>query len=307
MKVLIAEDNVILSRNLAKNISDWGYKVITARNGSEAWNCILKENIRLAILDWMMPGIDGITLCRKIRKELPTKKSEYVYIILLTGKNKQDEIIEGLSAGADDYMIKPANLFELKVRLMNGSRIIDLEDKRILLATTDSLTDLWNRRKIFEIFEEELDRGTREHFDVGAIMIDIDNFKQINDNFGHAAGDRVLKEVAFRLKHALRLYDKIGRYGGDEMLIVLPNCGQINMTVIAERLRQVICSKKINTNTGDLEITISLGGASTQSLKEISLDKLLESSDKALYLAKRRGRNCSVVTEQENRSNDKSS
>ncbi len=307
MKVLIAEDNVILSRNLAKNISDWGYKVITARNGSEAWNSILKENIRLAILDWMMPGIDGITLCRKIRKELPTKKSEYVYIILLTGKNQQDEIIEGLSAGADDYMIKPANLFELKVRLMNGSRIIDLEDKRILLATTDSLTDLWNRRKIFEIFEEELDRGTREHVDVGAIMIDIDNFKQINDNFGHAAGDRVLAEVAFRLKHALRLYDKIGRYGGDEMLIVLPNCGQINMTVIAERLRRVICSKKINTNAGDLEITISLGGASTQSLKEISLDKLLESSDKALYLAKRRGRNCSVVTEQENRSNDKSS
>lgn len=307
MKVLIAEDNVILSRNLAKNISDWGYKVITARNGSEAWNSILKENIRLAILDWMMPGIDGITLCRKIRKELPTKKSEYVYIILLTGKNQQDEIIEGLSAGADDYMIKPANLFELKVRLMNGSRIIDLEDKRILLATTDSLTDLWNRRKIFEIFEEELDRGTREHVDVGAIMIDIDNFKKINDNFGHVAGDRVLKEVAFRLKHALRLYDKIGRYGGDEMLIVLPNCGQNNLIIIAERLRQIICTKKININAGDLEITISLGGTSTQSLKEISLDKLLESSDKALYLAKRRGRNCSVVTEQENRSNDKSS
>lgn len=295
MKVLIAEDNIILSRNLAKNISNWGYKVITARNGSEAWNSILKENIRLAILDWMMPGLDGITLCRKIRKELPTKKSEYVYIILLIGKNQQDEIIEGLSAGADDYMIKPANIFELKVRLMNGSRIIDLEDKRILLATTDSLTDLWNRRKIFDIFEEELDRGTREHVDVGAIMIDIDNFKQINDNFGHAAGDRVLKEVAFRLKHALRLYDKIGRYGGDEMLIVLPNCGQNNLTVIAERLRRIICTKKININAGDLEITISLGGASTQSLKEISLDKLLESSDKALYLAKRRGRNCSVV------------
>lgn len=307
MKVLIAEDNVILSRNLAKNISDWGYKVITARNGSEAWNSILKENIRLAILDWMMPGIDGITLCRKIRKELPTKKSEYVYIILLIGKNQQDEIIEGLSAGADDYMIKPANIFELKVRLMNGSRIIDLEDKRILLATTDSLTDLWNRRKIFDIFEEELDRGTREHVDVGAIMIDIDNFKQINDNFGHAAGDRVLKEVAFRLKHALRLYDKIGRYGGDEMLIVLPNCGQNNLTVITERLRRIICTKKININAGDLEITISLGGTSTQSLKEISLDKLLESSDKALYLAKRHGRNCSVVTERQNRSNDKSS
>lgn len=226
MKILIAEDNVILSQNLAKNISNWGYKVVTARNGSEAWNTILKDDIRLAILDWMMPGFDGITLCRKIRKELAKKKSKYIYIILLIGKNQQDDIIEGLSAGADDYMVKPANLLELKVRLMNGSRIIALEDKRIQLATTDSLTDLWNRRKIFEIFEEELDRGTREHIHIGAIMIDIDNFKQINDNFGHTTGDRVLTEVAFRLKHSLRLYDKIGRYGGDEMLIVLPNCGQ---------------------------------------------------------------------------------
>ncbi len=302
MKILIAEDNVILSQNLAKNISNWGYKVVTARNGSEAWNTILKDDIRLAILDWMMPGFDGITLCRKIRKELAKNKSKYIYIILLTGKNQQDDIIEGLSAGADDYMVKPANLLELKVRLMNGSRIIALEDKRIQLATTDSLTDLWNRRKIFEIFEEELDRGTREHIHIGAIMIDIDNFKQINDNFGHTTGDRVLTEVAFRLKHSLRLYDKIGRYGGDEMLIVLPNCDQNNMAVIAERLRQVICTKKIKTNAGDLNITISLGGASTQNFNEISLDKLLESSDKALYLAKRRGRNCSVVAERENRS-----
>lgn len=301
MKILIAEDNVIISQNLAKNISNWGYKVVTARNGSEAWNTILKDDIRLAILDWMMPGFDGITLCRKIRKELAKNKSKYIYIILLTGKNQQDDIIEGLSAGADDYMVKPANLLELKVRLMNGSRIIALEDKRIQLATTDSLTDLWNRRKIFEIFEEELDRGTREHIHIGAIMIDIDNFKQINDNFGHVTGDRVLIEVAFRLKHSLRLYDKIGRYGGDEMLIVLPNCDQNNMTVIAERLRQVICTKKIKTNAGDLNITISLGGASTQNFNEISLDKLLESSDKALYVAKRRGRNCSVVTERKNR------
>ena len=295
LKVLIAEDNVILSRNLARNISNWGYKVITARNGSEAWNHILKDNIRLTILDWMMPGIDGITLCRKIRKELPTDKTEYVYIILLTGKNQQEDIIEGLSSGADDYMIKPANLLELKVRLMNGSRIINLEDKRIQLATTDSLTNLWNRRKIFEFLGEEIDRAARERIYIGTIMIDIDNFKQINDNFGHSVGDKVLSEVAFRLKHSLRRYDKIGRYGGDEMLIVLPNCDQSNVTIIAERLKQVVCTKKIKTTAGDLDVTISLGGSSTQNLNNISLDKLLESSDNALYMAKRQGRNCVIV------------
>lgn len=138
-KVLIAEDNAILRRSLSANISRWGYEVVTSRNGLEAWNIILKQNIRLAVLDWMMPGIDGLSLCRKIRTELPKNKTEYIYLILLTGKDMQEDIIEGLSSGADDYMIKPANLLELKVRLMNGSRIIDLEDKRIQLATTRQL------------------------------------------------------------------------------------------------------------------------------------------------------------------------
>lgn len=294
---MIAEDNVILSRNLARNISNWGYHFITARNGSEAWYHILKNDIRLAILDWMMPGIDGVDLCRKIRTELPKNKSEYVYIILLTGKNQQEDVITGLTAGADDYMIKPANLIELKVRLKNGSRIINLEDKRIELATTDSLTNLWNRRKIFEFLEEELDRGAREHISIGTIMIDIDNFKRVNDSFGHSVGDKVLAEVAFRLKRSLRLYDKIGRYGGDEMLIVLPNCDQNKVAVIAERLRHIICDEEIDTTAGAVNITISLGGASTQNLNKFSLDKMLESSDSALYLAKRRGRNRVVVTE----------
>jgi two-component system cell cycle response regulator len=295
LKILIAEDNIILSRSLVRNISNWGYEIVTARNGAEAWNTILKENVRLAILDWMMPGIDGLSLCRKIRTELPKNKSEYIYIILLTGKNQKEDVIQGLSSGADDYMIKPANLLELKVRLTNGSRIINLEDKQIQLATTDSLTNVWNRRKIFEFFEDELDRGARERNSIGAIMLDIDNFKQINDNFGHSVGDKVISEVAYRLKHSLRRYDKIGRYGGDEMLIVLPNCDQENVTIIMERLRQTICNKKIKTNKGDLDVSISLGGTSFQSLDVISVDNIIENSDKALYQAKRKGRNCAVT------------
>jgi len=297
---LIAEDNIILSRSLARNISNWGYEVVTARNGTEAWNTILKDNIRLAILDWMMPGIDGLSLCRKIRTELPKNKTKYIYLILLTGKNHQEDIIEGLSSGADDYMIKPANLLELKVRLTNGSRIIKLEDKSLQLATTDSLTNIWNRRKIFEFLEDELDRGAREHTSTGAIMIDIDNFKQINDNFGHSVGDKVLSEVAYRLKHSLRSYDKIGRYGGDEMFLVLPNCDKDNVIIIMERLRQTISNKKVKTKAGDLDLTISLGGTSTHYLDEISLKKMLEYSDKALYQAKRNGRNCAVAADPKN-------
>jgi diguanylate cyclase (GGDEF)-like protein len=297
LKILIAEDNNILCRNLAKNIFEWGYEVVTARDGVDAWKLIKKENIRLAILDWMMPGIDGINLCRKIRQELSGAKSRYIYIILLTGKDQQEDIIAGLSAGADDYMIKPANLLELKVRLLNGSRIIELEDKRIHLASYDSLMNLWNRIKIFDFFEEELERSAREGRHTGIIMVDIDNFKQVNDTYGHYIGDQVLTEVAFRLKHSIRRYDKIGRYGGDEVLVVLPNCSQKDIARIAERLRDVISSKSIKTDAGPLDISISLGGASTQVLSKGTMKNLLQASDRALYLAKKRGRNRTIVAE----------
>lgn len=297
MKVLIAEDSLVCSLSLAKNISSWGYEVVTAQNGWEAWSCIKKENIRLAILDWMMPGIDGLHLCKKIRQELTDPNAKYIYIILLTGKDQQEDIISGLSAGADDYMVKPANLLELKVRLLNGSRIIELEDKRIHLASYDSLTNLWNRNKIFEFLEEELERSTRENQQTGILMVDIDNFKQVNDTYGHYIGDVVLEEVAARLKDSLRLYDKIGRYGGDEILIVLPNCNQNKIAQIAERLRQTVCQKKIKTDSGNLRITVSLGGASTQTLSKLTLENLLQASDSALYLAKKHGRNCAVVAE----------
>ena len=297
MKVLIAEDSLVCSLNLAKNISSWGYEVVTAQNGWEAWSYIKKEGIRLAILDWMMPGIDGLHLCKKIRQELSDANSKYIYIILLTGKDQQEDIIAGLSAGADDYMVKPANLLELKVRLLNGSRIIELEDKRIHLASYDSLTNLWNRNKIFEFLEEELERSTRENQQTGILMVDIDNFKLVNDTYGHYIGDVVLEEVAARLKDSIRLYDKIGRYGGDEILVVLPNCNQTKIAQIAERLRTTICQKKIKTDSGGLRITISLGGASSQTLSELTLENLLQASDSALYLAKKHGRNCAVVAE----------
>lgn len=297
LKVLIAEDSLVTSMNLAKNISSWGYEVVMAQNGWEAWSMIKKESIRLAILDWMMPGINGLHLCKKIRQELNDHNSKYIYIILLTGKDQQEDIIAGLSAGADDYMVKPANLLELKVRLQNGSRIIDLEDKRIHLASYDSLTNLWNRNRIFEFLEEELERSSREGQETGTIMVDIDNFKNVNDTYGHFIGDIVLVEVAARLKDSIRLYDKIGRYGGDEMLIVLPNCNQTRIAQIAERLRLTVCQNTINTDKGKLEVSISLGGASTQSLSEITLESLLQASDNALYLAKKHGRNCVVVAE----------
>jgi len=305
LKVLIADDDQISRKILEKSLGDWGYEIVSALNGEEAWKIIRENEIHLAILDWMMPGIDGIELCRKIRREIKEKGLKYIYIILITGKNQQRDIIKGLSAGADDYMAKPFNLAEFKVRLQNGQRIIDLEDSRLKLATTDSLTQLWNRRKIFEFAKEELDRGSRQGTPVSVIMIDIDHFKIINDTYGHFAGDKVLCEVADRLKKGLRSYDKIGRFGGDEMIAVLPNCSRVQLKHIAGRLVQSINREKILSESGLLDVTISLGGASSDIFPKESAESLLQISDKALYSAKKRGRNQIVIAEAQTPNNSK--
>ncbi|MDH4218758.1 MAG: diguanylate cyclase [Candidatus Aminicenantes bacterium] len=290
MKILIAEDDVISCRDLEKHLREWGYDVVAARDGNQAWELAKTNNIRLAILDWNMPGIDGIELSQRIRKEYQKEDSKYIYIILLTGRGGQDDIIQGLSTGADDYITKPYSFIELKYRIQNGERIINNEDRRIRLASLDNLTRLWNRNKIFEFLENELKRGEREGHPTGVIMIDIDHFKRINDRFGHLIGDRVLVEVADRLSTTIRPYDKIGRYGGDEILIVLPKCGSREAKTIAERLYHSVTSEKISTDAGVLKVNISVGCVSNEKFPQSSKMQLIQASDKALLSAKKKGR-----------------
>lgn len=299
MKVLIAEDDPVSRKILEKNIKDWGYEVIIANNGQDAWQAIQKEAIRMAILDWMMPKIDGLELCQKVRHQ---KNDAYTYIILLTSRDRQEDIVEGLSSGADDYIVKPFNTLELKARLQTGRRIIDLQNQLLQskkqleeLATQDSLTKLWNRATIIQHLEEEIHRSLREGNPVGALLVDIDYFKNINDTYGHHVGDEVLIEVASRLKRHIRRYDKIGRYGGDELLVVLPNCALSSVKDIAERLRQVVSEQKIPTEIGPIDVTLSIGGISSENQLPISAEGLIKASDHALYQAKRNGRNCAMI------------
>jgi diguanylate cyclase (GGDEF)-like protein len=297
MNVLIAEDDVISCRALEKNLQDWEYKVTVTNNGEEAWKIIQNGGIRLAILDWSMPKMDGLELCHKIRNEYQPKEEKYLYIILLTGRDLEEDIITGLSAGADDYMTKPFSYMELKVRIQNGVRINALQDIVLQKANTDSLTQLWNRRKILEILEEELNRNIRDSKPVGVIMLDIDHFKTINDTYGHLIGDKVIIEVASRLQKKIRNYDKIGRYGGDELLLVLPGLGGKDAFNTAERLRKSICDEKIQSEAGALNITISLGVSISDTTSSPSTKKMIEESDLALYIAKARGRNITVLSE----------
>ena len=296
MKILIAEDDFISCKSLENNLKEWGYEVFCARDGNEAWELARKNNIRLAILDWNMPGIDGIELSQKIRNEYQKEDSKYIYIILLTGRVGQDDIVQGLSTGADDYMTKPYSIVELKYRVQNGVRIIKNEDKRIKLASLDNLTKLWNRNKIFEFLDTELKRGERENKSTGVVMIDIDHFKNINDSYGHLIGDEVLVKVAERLKSAIRPYDRIGRYGGDEILVVLPNCNNKMAKKIAKRLYDSVTKEKIPTEVGSLKINISIGCVSNEKFPHVSRMELIQASDSALLSAKKKGRDRIILS-----------
>jgi two-component system cell cycle response regulator len=295
MKVLIAEDNVAFSESLKKDVSDWGYEVITANNGKEAWQIIENDEVRLAILDTMISDIDGFELCRKIRRDIQEKKIKNNFIILLIGKGRKDDIAKGLSMGADDYLTKPFDFLELKVRIQNGERIIKLEDSCKKLASYDPLTKLLNRSKVLEFLREELNRGWRENHPTGIIMADIDRFKNINDTLGHSAGDTILVQVATRLKKTIRPYDKAGRYGGDEIIIILPNCTLENLKQIMDRLRRSISKEKIKTKMTALNITISMGGTSSEISSDASADDLIQTSDNALLRAKKKGRNWAIL------------
>jgi len=297
IKVLIAEDNAVSAKILQKNFKDWGYDVVRAKDGKEAWSVLRDEEIRLAVLDWMMPEINGIQLCQKIREnDHQGKDQEYTYIILLTAKDEQKDLIKGFSAGADDYITKPFNHLELKARLKTGKRIIDLQKQLQEQASRDSLTGLWNRKRMYRILDKEMNRAHRDKLPVAIIMIDIDKFKAINDTHGHHMGDLVLQEIAATLRKNVRNYDEICRYGGDELLVILPNCDLTRTKTIAERLRKSVIEKKIKTDFVSLNITLSLGGASSENLSSDSTSEdLILAGDKALLAAKDKGRNCVVI------------
>jgi diguanylate cyclase (GGDEF)-like protein len=292
VKILIAEDDRISSKILEKHITGWGYDVLVAPDGKKAWQTFKKNEIGIALLDWMMPEITGIELCRKIRND---KSGKYTYIILLTAKKKQKDINKGLASGADEYLTKPFNPIELNARLKTGKRIIDLLEKLHKQAIHDGLTKVFNRREITRILNEEFLRAQRTNQPLSTIMLDIDHFKKVNDTYGHPVGDEVLVEIVSRITAKMRAYDKIGRYGGEEFIIILPHNSLKSVKKIAERIRINIAQKTIQTSVGPLQLTVSLGCTSTENIEASSTEMMIKISDVALYNAKNNGRNCTVV------------
>lgn len=294
MNVLVADDDVVSRRLLQVSLTNAGYRVQIAVDGAEALRAFEQQECpRLVVMDWMMPKLDGLEVCRAIRELSP---EPYIYIILLTSKGQPEEILEGLEAGADDYITKPFDLQELKARVRAGKRILDLQEQIVstrellrIQATHDALTGLLNRRAILEKLEQELARSAREGTQLSVIMADLDHFKRINDTYGHLAGDAVLCEAAQRLQASMRVYDAVGRYGGEEFLVVSPGCGLPEAAEQAERLRRRISEEAVRVPDCTIPVTMSLGVvAATAEVRQPG--DLLRLADDALYAAKHSGR-----------------
>ncbi len=295
MKILIAEDDAVSRRILETHLTKWGHKVVVAKDGAEAWDILLRlDSPRVAVLDWVMPHIDGPELCRRLRE---ATDRPFTYIIILTAKEKTSDIVEALDAGADDYLTKPYHAQELRSRIGAATRVVMLHEKLeeanaklFMMARTDTLTRVFNRGAIMERLEQEVDRSLREEMPLAVMMIDVDHFKAVNDAHGHLTGDKVLVEVAQRLCAECRPYDSTGRYGGEEFLIVLPGPRFEDVTTMADRIRQRIKGTPVAADGLRLDTTVSIGALWVDASQRLASHEIVKVVDVLLYRAKREGR-----------------
>jgi len=295
-QILLADDSPIFRDMLQKLLQEWGYDVITVRDGRRAFDILQQENgPRLALLDWMMPGMEGAEVCRQVRA---TIRDRYVYLVLLSVRADLDDVVKGMESGADDYIVKPFQVDELHARLRAGRRVLALQEELVKArealreqATRDGLTGLWNRTAIFDILQNELARSSRSGRPLIVLMADLDGFKPVNDRFGHMAGDAVLRQVAARMRASVRRYDAVGRYGGEEFLIVLPGCELPSGLAQADRIRDAIGGECFQAGDAEIRLTCSLGAACAIPPGIPRADDLVREADAALYRAKHQGRN----------------
>jgi diguanylate cyclase (GGDEF)-like protein len=294
MRILIADDSLLSRRLLEETLRSWSFDVVSACDGAEAWDILSGPDApSIAILDWMMPGYTGPELCRLVRQK---NTEPYTYIILLTSRNDKEDVVAGMDSGADDYLTKPFDRHELKVRLRAGTRIVELQEQLLNTrealreqATRDYLAQLWNRSAILDTLSRELARSRREGNSVGVVVGDLDHFKAINDTYGHGIGDLALKETAMRMQTSLRPHDSVGRYGGEEFLLVLPGANLSDAAWLADRVRLAIRSEPLRTDAGPLHLSCSFG-CTAWTGGELSQEDLIRVADEALYAAKRGGR-----------------
>ena len=294
MKLLIADDDVTSRLVLAGVLRKHGHEVEVTEDGTEAWEAMQRADApQIAILDWMMPGLAGVEVCRLVRT-LPSDQPPY--LILLTSRGEKSDIVAGLEAGADDYLAKPFDPGELRARVDVGRRMVELQARlaeayaaMALRADHDSLTGALNRRAFAEVLARALADERRHHDGLALGVFDVDEFKRINDQHGHPVGDEALCGLVRVVTEALREGDVLGRLGGDEFLALATHTGAAGGDAIFERIRAVVAGTSIKTAAGDLSITASFGVS--RWTEGVTVDGLIAAADAALYRAKSEGRN----------------
>jgi diguanylate cyclase (GGDEF)-like protein len=302
MRALIADDDRITSAILVRALNSWGIETIVAHDGDEAWALLTAGPApQLVIADWMMPGLDGIELCHRIRQE-PTLAA--IYVMLATARSARVDLVAGLDAGADDYMTKPIDAEELRARVQVGVRVATLQrrlaeqvselqaarDHLARVASTDVLTELCSRRGWFEIAATEFSRSRRYNRAVSLLIVDLDYFKRVNDSYGHDAGDRLLQTFAALLRLECRQSDVVGRIGGEEFAVLLPETSLRSAQRLASRIANACRSLKVATAAGEVGCTCSIGISDLRP-EDFTIDDMMRRADVALYEAKRAGRN----------------
>jgi len=294
VKILIAEDDFTSRRILTAILKKWGFDPVAVEDGRAAWDVLQRPDApRLVLLDWNMPGMDGPEVCRRLRENDSINPP---YVILLTARDEKGDIVQGLEAGANDYVAKPYDNEELLARIRVGQRMLEMQsnllearDALAHQATHDPLTGVFNRRAILDRLSAELSRANREKGCLSVGMCDLDHFKAINDTYGHQAGDEALVAFSRRIQDRLRDYDSLGRYGGEEFLVIAPgSMGHIGESLY-ERLRAGVAEAEIPTKAGSVSLTVSIGVA--PGTGQNTVDALIAAADAALYQAKAGGRN----------------
>jgi two-component system cell cycle response regulator len=302
MKMLVADDDPVWRRMIEAMVKEWGDEPVTVSDGRQAWEALQgPDRPSLAIVDWLMPGLDGVDICRRLREEAA---SPYVYVLLLTAKDAKSDLVKAFEAGADDYITKPFDPEELRARLRAATRILELQGELLMaqdelreLATRDSLTGLFNRRAILDMLERELARAKREDSSVAVFLADVDHFKKVNDTYGHGGGDAVLRQISERMLGSVRAYDSVGRYGGEELLLVLPKCEEEEALRSAERTRLAVAHAPCRDGGQEIPVRVSIGIASSRTAGTFDAKALIQAADAALYRAKKAGRDrCELAT-----------
>ena len=297
MRILIADDDPVIRKIISKLISDMGHEPVTVNDGTSALEQIMKQGYPVVVLDWMMPGMDGIDVCRAIRD---IENGNICYIIMNSAREGSNSISEALKAGANDYITKVTDSIEMRARIGVGIRtaqlemeLVELNQQLRYLVRIDGLTGLLNHAAVLKELDIELDRGRREGTSTSVLMLDLDKFKAVNDTYGHQAGDQVLISFSGKLVEKCRSFDRIGRYGGEEFLIVLPRTQNREAILIAERIRLEIAEMNLDEIIQGLKITCSIGSC-TATLSVQHSSALVSAADASLYRAKEAGRNCVI-------------